>query len=338
MFKTVLAITLGDPGGIGPEVALKAAYQRWPGHLQLVLVGSRSLLARQARALRLPLPPPADLSLATKGRGQSVMLWEPPPKAASAQWRPGSTGRQEGQAAAHWITAAVRGCQQGLFEGMVTAPICKKSLQLAGWNHPGHTELLAELTGTQRYAMLLMGGPLRVALVTRHIPLASVPKHISSQIIVTTAELTAQALSWLQVKNRLIGMCALNPHAGDQGLLGREEITQLQPAVRTLRRRGIPVAGPIPADIIFHQARQGRYGAILAMYHDQGLGPLKMIAFERGVNLTLGLPILRVSPDHGTAFDIAGRGQADPRSMIATIRLAARLARRPNPWSGIARS
>jgi len=173
---------------------------------------------------------------------------------------------------------------------------------------------------------------LRVVLVTRHLPLARVAGAISQGAITEAVHLTAQALPWLGVRPKTIGVCALNPHAGDKGVLGREEITTIIPTLRALRRQGLAVEGPVPGDVIFHQARQGRYGAVVAMYHDQGLGPLKMIAFEEGVNLTLGLPIVRTSPDHGTAFDIAGKGVAHADSMAAAIRLAARLARRKNPW------
>ncbi len=336
MKNVVLAITVGDPGGIGAEVALKAAYGgRWPHYLRLVLVGDHELLARTARQLRLALPPMLDLagSLPTKA---PVVSWEPMVDARQklfrSAWRAGISGRSQGRAAAQWIQAAVAGCQTGLFDGMVTGPICKKSLQLAGIPFAGHTEYLAALTNTKHYAMLLMDKRLRVTLVTRHLPLAQVASALTRQAIVEAAELTATGLDWLGIKNQSIGVCALNPHAGDEGLLGREEITTIIPAIRALQRRGVKVQGPIPADVIFHQALRGRHGAVLAMYHDQGLGPLKMLAFERGINLTLGLPILRTSPDHGTAFDIAGKGVANPGSMIAAIQLAVRLARLKNPW------
>jgi 4-hydroxythreonine-4-phosphate dehydrogenase len=220
----------------------------------------------------------------------------------------------------------------GLFDALVTGPICKQSLCLTGLPFPGHTEFLAALTRTRRYAMMLIGGPLRVVLVTRHLPLAKVATGISRAAIQEAVQLAAQALPWLGVKQKTVGVCALNPHAGDKGILGREEITTIQPALLALRRQGLAVEGPVPGDVIFHQALQGRYGAVVAMYHDQGLGPLKMIAFEDGVNLTLGLPIVRTSPDHGTAFDIAGKGVAHAGSMVAAIRLAARLAHRKNPW------
>ncbi len=341
MAKVVLAVTLGDPGGIGPEIALKAACAcRWPRSLRLVLIGERRALAREARRLRLPLPPIWDGSRGRRWPAQ-VSIWNahavPPSPGSRPAWRPGVTGRSQGRAAAAWIRTAAAGCMAGIFDGMVTGPICKKSLRLAGISLPGHTEYLARLTGARHYAMLLIGEPLRVALVTRHLPLARVAPALTRRGIVEAGELTARALAWLGVKNRKLGVCALNPHAGDGGVLGREEITTIAPAVRALRRRKIQAEGPIPADVIFHQARRGRFGAVLAMYHDQGLGPLKMLAFERGINLTLGLPILRTSPDHGTAFAIAGQGVANPESMRAAIRLAARLARRKNPWRGAGR-
>lgn len=334
MTKVVLAITLGDPGGIGPEIALKAAYTHcWPHSLQLVLIGDRDLLSYQARRGKFPVPP-AWTPLESRRFRAPIVNWDPATgrQQSSRSWLAGVTGRLQGRAAIQWIQAATAGCLSGLFDGMVTGPVCKKSLQLAGFLFPGHTEYLAALTRTRQYAMMLIGEPLRVVLVTRHLPLSRVAPGLTRQSIVDAAAITAQALDWFGVKNRTIGICALNPHAGDQGFLGREEITTIIPAIRALRRRGIPVEGPIPADVIFHQALQRRYGAILAMYHDQGLGPLKMIAFEHGINLTLGLPILRTSPDHGTAFDIAGQDIANPGSMIAAIRLAARLARRKNPW------
>lgn len=346
MNPLIIAITLGDPGGIGPEIALKAAYRtRWPRAVRLVLIGSRAVLRAQARRLRLPLPP-AWTPAHDPARRLSVPIvnWDPPPDAVrpaekaarrplAPPWRPGHTGPAEGRAAAAWIRAAVSGCLDGRFDAMVTGPICKSSLRLARLPYPGHTEYLAALTGARRFAMLLMGGPLRVVLATRHLPLARVPAALTRNGLMETVRLTAQAIAWLGVKPPAIGVCALNPHAGDDGLLGREEITVLRPALRALRREGVPAEGPIPGDVIFHQARQGRFGAVVAMYHDQGLAPLKMLAFETGINLTLGLPLVRTSPDHGTAFDIAGRGIARPDSLIAAIRLAAVLARKPNPWA-----
>ncbi len=325
-----IAITLGDAGGIGPEIALKACHkERWPKNVRFVLVGSRLILREQAKRLRLPMP-----VIWNSARRAGIQNWDPPNRHPTAlQWNPGATGRPQGLAAADWIASAVRGCMEGMFHAMVTGPICKKSLALAGLPYPGHTEYLAHLTGTRHFAMMLMGGALRVVLATRHIPLALAPTSISRQTIMEAAQLTAQGTAWLGLKNQKIGICALNPHAGDGGLLGREEITIITPAIRALQRKGLDVEGPVPADVIFYQAIKGRFGAIVAMFHDQGLAPLKMIGFETGINLTLGLPIVRVSPDHGTAFDIAGRGTANPSSMIAALHLAIRLARRKNPWT-----
>lgn len=330
---TTIAITLGDPGGIGPEVALKALYQtRWPATLRFVLIGSRAILRRQAAQLRLPLPPVGRLADGSHHTAR-IINWEPEPDRGPMAWQPGVTGKTQGRAAVRWIQAAVSGCMADCFDALVTGPICKQSLRLAGLPFPGHTEFLASLTGARTFAMMLLGGPLRVVLVTRHLPLAKVPGAVSKATIQAAVQLGSQALPWLGVKQNMVGICALNPHAGDKGLLGREEITIIRPALNALRRKGLNIEGPVPGDVIFHQALKGRYGAVVAMYHDQGLGPLKMIAFEEGVNLTLGLPLVRTSPDHGTAFDIAGQGLAQAGSMVAAIRLAAHLAHRKNPWS-----
>ena len=237
------------------------------------------------------------------------------------------------RAATAWIEAAVEGCLCGVFAGMVTAPLCKEGLGKAKIPYPGHTEMLAALTGARRYAMMLAGGPLRVVLATRHLPLSAVPRAVTREAIREAAELAFESLPWLGFPRGKVAICALNPHAGDGGRLGSEEADTIIPEIRALRKRGMDVEGPVPADVVFYQARLGRYAAVVAMYHDQGLGPLKMLAFDRGINVTLGLPIVRTSPDHGTAFDVAWTGRANPRSMIEAVRLAARLARRPNPWA-----
>lgn len=335
----VIGITLGDVGGIGPEVALKAAFgQAWGKSARLALIGSRSVIAEQARRLRLPMPPPWSPGAPPQS---PVVLWEPGGRlerdthgfrSFSLKVKPGRTGVLNGRACAEWIRAAALGCRVGWFDAMVTGPISKESLQKAGVPFPGHTEYLAHLAGRKRFAMLLIGGPLRVALVTRHVPLSRVPALITRPRIELAVRMTAAALRWLGVENRRIAVAALNPHAGEGGMLGREERTIIAPALNYLRGEGVPVEGPVPADVLFHQAVKGRFGAVVALYHDQGLAPLKLLAFETGVNLTLGLPFVRTSPDHGTAFDIAGLGRANPSSMIEAVKLAIRLAHRPNPW------
>ena len=215
----------------------------------------------------------------------------------------------------------------------MTAPISKEAFHLAGIREPGHTELLARLTGTRRYAMMLFGDKIRVVLATRHLPLRKVADALTADAIVEAVEMLARALPWMGFRRARIGVCGLNPHAGDGGALGTEEQTVIAPALARCRKRGWNVSGPIPADAIFHQHLAGRFDAVVAMYHDQGLGPMKMLSFESGVNLTLGLPIIRTSPDHGTAFDIAGRGIADPASTRTALDWAARLAARKNPWA-----
>jgi len=315
-----IGITLGDVNGIGPEIALRAIARRdWPRNVHFVLVGSSSIVTAQARSLHLRPP------------GSRLSVWDPAPALAPA-WKPGRIRADASRAAEAWIRAAVAACLDGRLHAMVTAPICKEGFKKAGIDVPGHTELLAELTGTRRYAMMLFGGPLRVVLATRHLPLADVARKLKKKDVLEAIRITGEALPWLGCRRARIGVCGLNPHAGDGGAIGREEIDVIAPAIRSARRSGFNVTGPVPADVIFHRAVRGDFDAVVAMYHDQGLGPLKMLAFETGVNVTLGLPIVRTSPDHGTAFDIAGRGRANPSSMIEAVRQAIALAQRRNPW------
>ena len=313
-----IAITLGDLNGIGPEVTLKALRRLGgvPG-VQFVLIGNPAALAPHL-GHGAPLP-------------RGLLLWDPVPQLAP-RYRPGRAAADAARAAAAWILFAARGCQAGLFDALVTAPISKEGFQCAGLRFPGHTEMLAALTGVPRFAMLLMGGRLRVVLATRHLPLARVPAALTKPAIVEAIRLTDEGLRWLGVRRRRIAVCGLNPHAGDGGLLGREEVEGIAPAIHAARQAGLTLIGPVSADVVFYQALHGQYDAIVAMYHDQGLGPLKMLAFDSGVNLTLGLPIIRTSPDHGTAYDIAGQDCANPASMVAALQWAIRLARRKNPW------
>lgn len=326
-----IGITLGDVNGIGPEVALKAVYgARGPAGVQLVLVGSAGSVRRQARALKLPVPPPWEPAPG-KHPTPRVATWDPDPHHAPKP-RPGKIEGDAARAAAAWIRAAAGACLDGRLDAMVTAPISKEGFHKAGINVPGHTEMLAELTGTKRFAMMLFGGPLHVTLVTRHVPIARVASALTRAKVLEAIRITGEALPWLGLRGRRIAVCGLNPHAGDGGKIGREEIRFIAPAIRAARKEGFDAVGPVPADAVFYHALRGRYDAVVAMYHDQGLGPLKMLAFDCGVNVTLGLPIVRTSPDHGTAFDIAGRGKANPSSMAIAVQWAIRLAGRRNPW------
>jgi 4-hydroxythreonine-4-phosphate dehydrogenase len=309
-----IGITLGDLNGIGPEVALKAVSRLGARRgIQFVLIGSPNAIA------------------SLHARPRHALLWDPTPNLAP-RLAPGRVTAAAARAAAAWIYFGVRGCQTGVLDALVTAPISKEGFARAGLPFPGHTEMLARLTGTRHFAMLLFGGPLRVVLATRHIPLAQVAGALRQDELAETIRLTGDGLAWMGVRQRRIAICGLNPHAGDGGLLGDEEARIIAPAIRAARRPGLKLFGPVPGDTVFHQAVAGRYDAIVAMYHDQGLGPLKMLAFDSGVNLTLGLPLVRTSPDHGTAYDIAGQDRAKPASMVAAIEWAIRLARRPNPW------
>ena len=316
-----IGITLGDINGIGTEVALKAvSSETAPGDVEFVLVGDATIVRDQACAMGLPK---ADAF---------AMVWGPaaPPR---LRWTPGRVQPAAAAYAASCITAAVAACERGDLDAIVTAPISKEGFARAGIDVPGHTEMLAELTRTKRFAMMLFGGPLRVVLATRHIPISAVPKAVTRSCINEAVTLTSEALPWLGCPKRRIAVCGLNPHAGDGGAIGTEDDRIIRPAVAALRRKGIRASGPHPGDTVFHAAAQGAYDAVVAMYHDQGLAPLKLIAFDRGVNVTLGLPIVRTSPDHGTAYDIAGKGKANPASMLEAIHQAAFLARRRNPWA-----
>ena len=222
-----------------------------------------------------------------------------------------------------WITAD----RPGTLLGQIVNPV-----DSAGIYVPGHTEYLAELTGTTNFGMMLIGGGLRVMLVTRHIPLSDVSCALNRRNIREHIELTGEALKLFGIKKGKIGVCGLNPHAGDGGVIGREEIRLINPAVKAARSKGYHVSDAVPADTIFYEALNGKYDAVVAMYHDQGLAPLKMIGFDEGINVTLGLPIIRTSPDHGTAFGIAGSNQASSGSMQKAIALAIRMAGMKNPW------
>jgi 4-hydroxythreonine-4-phosphate dehydrogenase len=332
MRARIIAITLGDINGIGPEVALKSLHgTRWPAGLRFVLVGSHHAIRTQAEALKLPVPAPWAPDQGPPSR--KVVSWDPTP-GARLKWTPGRMVPAASLAAAQWIRETVQLCVSRRFDAMVTAPICKEGFHKAGVDVPGHTEMLAALTGTRSFAMMLLGGPLRVVLVTRHIPLARVPHAVTRKAIVEALQLTAQSLPWLGCRRGRIAVCGLNPHAGEGGDIGKEDIQTVAPAIASQRKAGLRVSGPHPADTVFHQAAHGAYDAVVAMYHDQGLGPLKTVAFDSGVNLTLGLPMVRTSPDHGTAFGLAGKNSANPSSMREAIKLAAYLAGKRNPWRG----
>jgi 4-hydroxythreonine-4-phosphate dehydrogenase len=309
-----IAITIGDPSGIGPEIALKATAEpevrRW---CEPVLVGNRALLRRVARRLKLRLP-------------DAVVEPELPAFDAAAV-APGRVQAACGAAGAAWVEAAIDGCRDGRFAAMVTCPLNKAALHAGGVPFPGHTELLAARCGVAGEAMMMYHRRLAVVLATCHQSLASVPGALASARIVEVARLFAASLRRLRRREPRLAVCGLNPHAGEGGLFGDEDGRLVAPAVAELRRLGIAADGPLPPDTAFTPANRRRYDGHVCLYHDQGLIPFKALAFDEGVNVTLGLPIVRTSVDHGTAFDIAWRGEAEHRSLVEAIRLAVRLAR-----------
>jgi 4-hydroxythreonine-4-phosphate dehydrogenase len=313
-----IVVTMGDPSGVGPEIVVKALAAR-AGDLGFSVVGSRPVLEACARALGLE-PPRSIVSVEAEG-----LAWEP--------GRPSASGAR---AAVRAITEAARLCMEGGARAMVTAPVSKSAIADAGCAFPGHTEFLADLTGAGGYVMTFVSGARRVGLVTTHLPISEVPAALSEGLIVGKLTVLARGLTeWFGVERPRIAVAALNPHAGEGGRIGREDDAIVRPAVEAARREGLDVSGPFPADSIYcglgepEGAGPGAgYDAVLAMYHDQGTIPIKLWGLASGVNVTLGLPIVRTSVDHGTAYDIAGRGTADPGSLIAAIDLAQEIVAR----------
>ena len=293
--KARVAITVGDPAGIGPEIAARAA--------------------ADPRVLGSCDP----------------MVYAP---TEGAIFAPGVLSGDAGRVAYDIILRAVDDAQRGVVDAIATAPVNKEAFRLAGLPWHGHTDLLAHLTGSRHVAMMFYSEALRVVLATVHIPLADVSRALTRASLEATIDLTARELPRFGIAHPRIAVAGLNPHAGEHGLFGQEEDTAIRPAIAACRARGIDVSGPFPGDTVFVRARRGDFDVVVACYHDQGLIPVKLVAFGQAVNVTLGLPIVRTSVDHGTAFDIAGKGVADPESMIAAVLLAARLAQMQAPSHG----
>jgi 4-hydroxythreonine-4-phosphate dehydrogenase len=325
----MIGITLGDPAGIGAEVTLKALAHPRLRRVPAVVLGDVELLRETAKRLRLrcDVAEVAATDLARAARRGTVPVL-PVSRLGAAARRPGRPSVAGGRAAYRSIATAARLATEGSLAGIVTAPINKAWVTKAGFPISGHTELLRDLTGAQAVRMMLAGARLRVVLVTMHLALAAVPKAIRTREVADTIVIAAEHLRrYHRLAAPRIAVAGLNPHAGEEGLFGHEETRIIAPAVARVRRKGVLASGPYPADSLFHQAVDGRFDAVIAMYHDQGLIPLKLLHFHDAVNVTLGLPIIRTSPDHGTAYDIAGTGKADPGSMIAAIALAHDMSR-----------
>jgi len=282
-----IALTVGDPAGIGPEIVAKAAADA------------------SVRAVCQPI------------------VFEAPPDATV---RAGEMSAAAGRAAYDTIVRAVDAAQRGDVDAIATAPVNKLAFARAGLEWKGHTDLLAHLCGTTRVAMMFHSPQLKVVLITVHVPLKDVSSQLTPALVDQTIALTANAMEFFGTPRPRLALAGLNPHAGENGVLGDEDDRVLVPAVRRAQEKGVAIAGPIPGDTVFVRASRGEFDCVIACYHDQGLIPVKLLAFGTAVNVTIGLPIIRTSVDHGTAFDIAGKGIADPGSMIAAVRLAAEMA------------
>ena len=333
-----IALTMGDPAGVGPEVLLKAVRELGPsvatGKMNLVAVGTRSCFERAAKLCDI------DVTFEPSGRGGSwpCMPFEEAAK-AQAEFSLGAVSAEAGRLAYMAIDRAVTLTLAGDVDAMVTAPINKEALNAAGYAYAGHTELLAELTNSTDSCMMLAHDRLRVTHISTHTPLSEVPSRVTSKRVTRVVELTIDALRDLGIHDPKIGVCGLNPHAGEGGMFGSEDLDVLLPVIESFQVRGVKIEGPLPGDTIFVKAIAGDFDAVVAMYHDQGHIPVKLLGFSvdsktgkwtnlSGVNVTLGLPIIRTSVDHGTAFDIAGLGEASAQSMVDAIQFAYAMAER----------
>jgi 4-hydroxythreonine-4-phosphate dehydrogenase len=337
MSKRHLAITMGDPAGIGPEIIVKSCVRLRDrlagGDLKLLIIGSRRAFDHASRQLADNLDVPSVAADAAAWPNLAFLLAD----AESDRIEPGILSADAGRFAYKAVEQGVRLALSKRVGGIVTAPLNKEALNKAGYHYPGHTEMLAELTGVRGSVMLLAHGNMRVSHVSTHVALEDVPARLTAERLRLVIDLTHKALLGLGIARPKIAVAALNPHAGEGGLFGRQDIDVSQPTIAKAVADGLEVTGPVPGDTVFVKLRAGQYDAVVAMYHDQGHIPVKLLGFEvdpktgkwqelSGVNITLGLPIIRTSVDHGTAFDIAGKGIANERSMIEAIEYAERLA------------
>jgi 4-hydroxythreonine-4-phosphate dehydrogenase len=322
-----IGISLGDVTGIGPEVTLKAlALESAADDARYLLLGDPAQLRalNDSLALKLPLADYRD-----DVQPDRFVILNPFAEALPATLAPGAA--PAARAAVAWLREGARRCLAGRLAALVTAPVNKEAIVRSGQTFVGQTEMLSQMAGTDRTAMMLLGRDdrgrwLRVALATTHVAIKQVSDRLTIPKLERVIDLAAQSCRDLGLPRARVAICGLNPHAGEGGEMGTEEITTIGPAVKAAQARGLDVVGPMSADALFYYAYKGDYDAVVAMYHDQGLAPLKMVAFEHGINWTLGLPFIRTSPDHGTAYNIAGRGIANPNSMVAALRLAKQLA------------
>ena len=319
-----ILISMGDPAGIGPEVVVKCLDRLAPEPgVENVVVGELEILDETAASLGLKVRfrPEGQTSRKTEGRipVRSMDL------VRGGDFEVGKASVVCGNAAYHYFAQAVESCLSGEAQAIVTAPLHKEAMNLAGHRYVGHTDILEKMTGAETVIMALVHPKLLVSHVTDHLPLRQALDAITIARVKAVVKLTWKTLQAIRSPNPRIALAGVNPHAGENGLFGREELDILRPAMEELRAEGYPTYGPLPGDTVFLQALQGQFDGVLAMYHDQGFGPMKTVDFAHGVNCTLGLPFARTSPDHGTAFGIAGKGIADSQSMLSAWNLARKL-------------
>ncbi|MCC6501891.1 MAG: 4-hydroxythreonine-4-phosphate dehydrogenase PdxA [Deltaproteobacteria bacterium] len=313
--KPVIAVTMGDPAGVGPEILIKALNDaRVKKAASVMAVGDLGVLREAAKKLRLKGPSDEQVISVTNLDLKKLKIGKP--------------SKLSGEASVAFIEEALYMTAIGDADAFVTCPISKEAVKKAGFTFPGHTEFIAHLTGTEDFVMMLGGKDLKVVLVTIHESLKKVPSLITTESVLKTISITDKAFkNDFGLKKPRIAVCGLNPHAGEAGMFGDEDKNIIEPAVRKARKAGIDAVGPLPSDTVFYRAvRKKEFDVVVAMYHDQGLGPLKLMHFDDGVNATLGLPVIRTSVDHGTAFDIAWQGKASHESLVAAIEMAAQMA------------
>ncbi len=318
-----IAITMGEPWGIGPEVIVKALHSGRAGKRFIpVVIGSVNVMWETVKMTGLPLKVRKISDISDISSEQGIINVFDIRSSLTLKTGP---SENSGKAIIKYIEKAVELALEGKVNAIVTAPISKESLKLAGAQWPGHTEMLADLTKTKDFAMMFASKKLKVILSTIRIPLKDVPKKINDKLVLRTIRLAKTGTGMLGIKDPRIAVAGLNPHAGESGIMGMEEKEAIIPAIEKAKEEDINVSGPYPPDVVFHKALNKECDMVVCMYHDQGLIPFKMLAFETGVNVTVGLPVIRTSPDHGTAFDIAWKNKANPSSMIEAIKLAAKM-------------
>lgn len=328
--RPIVAITMGDPAGIGPEVIVKALAQpEIYAECRPLVVGDAGCLARESQRLGLPLTVRPVRAVAEALFQPGIVDVYQATDLDLSQILPGRVDARAGAAAVQAVQVATRLALAGAVQAICTAPLNKEAMHLAGYPYPGHTEMLGALTGAREYTMLLVADRLRVVHVSTHVSLRQAIERVKKDRVLRTIRLAHQAATeYLGIAEPHIGVAGLNPHAGESRLFGDEDADEIAPAVAAAQAEGLRVSGPWPGDTLFPRAARGEFDIVVAMYHDQGHIPVKMLGFDRGVNVTIGLPIIRTSVDHGTAFDIAGQGRASPTSLIEAIRMAAQIARR----------